>query len=284
MNGPSATRPTGATIHHLTPNPLRPDDRAKGLAAEAAAWAKHAHAAGGLAPDAVTAKALDALALSLTAGLHRLAIPTKLVGVKMRRDAVLALAASGAAPGTPLALSGEGELVAVSWSGRPLGFLQSKHGPWARVLVAHGLSAGVLAVTGLDDPKKTAGVNVALVGVGAALDRFHGVTAPAAGDGASGPPPSDDVRLYRDGRGVARTNIAPLVRHSATGIEWGYRGDGPADLALSVLARFAPAAEAERLYRAFERDAIARVPYTGGVLRAERVRAWLDRHAEAPAA
>ena len=285
MNGFIPTRDDAAPIHTTPIPPPRPDDRTQALAAEAAAWAKHAHGAGGLTPDAVSAKALDGLTLSITAGFNRLALPSKLVGTKARRDAVLALAATGPAAGTALDLTGDGELVVALWAGRPLGFVQSKHRPWATPLVGLGLRLHVLAVTGLDDPKKTPGVNVGFTGVGAALDRLLG-TARAAGDGAAGSSPADpdDVRLYRDDRGVARTSIPVMVRHSRTGIEWGYVGDGPADLALSVLARFATATDAEALYRVFEAEVVARVPYTGGVLRADRVRAWLARHAESPAA
>ena len=66
------------------------------------------------------------------------------------------------------------------------------------------------------------------------------------------------------------------MRHSPTGIEWGYRGSGPADLALSVLTALTDRQAAEALYHAFKAEVIARVPEIGGVLRAADVRAWAD--------
>ena len=49
----------------------------------------------------------------------------------------------------------------------------------------------------------------------------------------------DDVVLYREIDGTARATVNHVVRHSPTGIEWGYHGSGPADLARSVLLAFA---------------------------------------------
>ena len=39
----------------------------------------------------------------------------------------------------------------------------------------------------------------------------------------------------RDQAGIARTNVPiKVVHHSPAGIEWGYHGSGPADLALNL--------------------------------------------------
>ena len=45
----------------------------------------------------------------------------------------------------------------------------------------------------------------------------------------------DDVVLYRDIDGTAKASVPHVARHSPTGINWGYRGSGPSDLARSVL-------------------------------------------------
>ena len=112
----------------------------------------------------------------------------------------------------------------------------------------------------------------------------------AQGDGASGrlrlvvPPPAAvaaadpfDVVLFRDIDGTARASVPHVVRHSPTGVEWGYDGSGPADLARSVLLAITDEATAERLYQSYKADVVAHVPFSGGVLRAAAVRLWVAR-------
>jgi len=90
-----------------------------------------------------------------------------------------------------------------------------------------------------------------------------------------------------------------VVRHSPTGMEWGYSGSGPADLALSILTdylfragqqvrvREMPEAVpgrkvleklAEMLHQAFKADVVAQLPREGWRLAGEQVAAWLVRH------
>ena len=93
-------------------------------------------------------------------------------------------------------------------------------------------------------------------------------------------PDPDDVVLARaiDGMAGAMRRGRPLVhavRHSPTGMEWGYAGSGPADLARSVLLAFTDEATAEAHYHAFKAEVVAAVPEPGGVIRASGVRAWL---------
>lgn len=88
-----------------------------------------------------------------------------------------------------------------------------------------------------------------------------------------------DVVLWRGPGGQACASVPHACLHSPTGIEWGYRGAGPCDLALSVLCRFTDVAHAERLYHAFAAEVIARVPPEGGRLSAARVAAWVSRRA-----
>ena len=89
----------------------------------------------------------------------------------------------------------------------------------------------------------------------------------------------DDVVLYRRLDGSAHATVDHVVRHSPTGIDWGRRGSGPADLALSVLHRLADPHCAEALYQRFEVEVVARVPSPGGLIRAADVRAWVAAQA-----
>lgn len=101
------------------------------------------------------------------------------------------------------------------------------------------------------------------------------------GDGAAGTEPmlpdERDVLLWRED-GEARASVDHVPRHSPTGIEWGYAGRGPADLARSILLRFAPPEEADRHYHAFKREVIAKVPPRGGRIPAAFVISWLNEH------
>lgn len=90
-----------------------------------------------------------------------------------------------------------------------------------------------------------------------------------------------------------------VVRHSPTGMEWGYGGSGPADLALSILADYLSRAGrevrvrqmpeavpgpkvieqlADMLHQDFKADVIATLPHSGWRLTGEQVAAWLVRH------
>ncbi len=89
----------------------------------------------------------------------------------------------------------------------------------------------------------------------------------------------DDVVLYRHVDGTACATVDHVVRHSPTGVEWGYGGSGPADLALSVLRRLTDEATADRLYQAFKAEVVAGIPSAGGVIRAVDVRAWVAAQA-----
>ncbi len=68
------------------------------------------------------------------------------------------------------------------------------------------------------------------------------------------------------------------VRHSPGGLEWGYGGSGPADLARSILADRIGWPPPPRVYQQFKREVVAGLPRDGFELAAARVDAWLDRH------
>jgi len=58
-----------------------------------------------------------------------------------------------------------------------------------------------------------------------------------------------------------------LWDHSPSGFEWGYRGSGPAQLALALMAdHFGDDDLALALYQAFKRAIISRLPAAGWVL------------------
>ena len=81
--------------------------------------------------------------------------------------------------------------------------------------------------------------------------------------------------------------------HSPTGLEWGYGGSGPADLALNVLALMMPcfgddieanavkladgstvSREAWALHQQFKWDFLATMPHEGGMIPIDSIRAW----------
>ncbi|MEM6783775.1 MAG: DUF6166 domain-containing protein [Bacteroidota bacterium] len=161
----------------------------------------------------------------------------------------------------------------------------------------------------------TLGCNLGLTGVGGALERFNRAHRPDDGDVDCGPhPPSyalvegalaegvekvlaqssavdgdgaterplvtvpdggDDIRLWRDSGGTAHACVEHVVVYSPTGLEWGYVGGGPGDLAVSILAQVAGAEAAAQHAHAFVHDVVARIPHEGGVVRAAAVWAWL---------
>ena len=195
-----------------------------------------------------------------------------------------------------------------------LGRVQPKHLGWVRPLVPFGLTVHLARVTGTDASVQgrgyRLGCNVAFGHVGEALGRLAEMLAGPGGDGAgsgalrlvvsngvtggatqdrTGIPvrpeyeaitgDAEDVVLWRTAEGVARASVPHAARHSPTGIEWGYGGSGPADLARSVLLALVGEREAGALYQRFKHEVVAAVPEKGGVLRAADVRAWVERQA-----
>lgn len=68
-----------------------------------------------------------------------------------------------------------------------------------------------------------------------------------------------------------------VVRHSPTGMEWGYGGSGPADFAINALIALGiPHQEAENpsVYQAFKRDFVANLPHEGGTITKAEAQAW----------
>ena len=48
-----------------------------------------------------------------------------------------------------------------------------------------------------------------------------------------------------------------IVRHSPTGMAWGYGGSGPADLALSLLTEVIGEKEADKYYQDFKQECVS---------------------------
>lgn len=70
-----------------------------------------------------------------------------------------------------------------------------------------------------------------------------------------------------------------LVGHSPTGLEWGYLGSGPAQLALAILADATSEDElAEALHQQFKQDVIANLDYAGFRLSLTQVLLWVETH------
>ncbi len=91
---------------------------------------------------------------------------------------------------------------------------------------------------------------------------------------------ADDVRILVREHGTVGA-LRHRVRHSPTGMNWGYGGSGPADLARSivwdVLGREPTAVE----YQAVKWALVSPLPAEGGEITEEQVRAVLAR-LEAP--
>lgn len=66
-----------------------------------------------------------------------------------------------------------------------------------------------------------------------------------------------------------------IIRHSPTGMEWGYAGSGPSDLALNILAKYTTAEKALRHYQRFKSEFICNMPDEGGIITASQVKAFL---------
>lgn len=68
-----------------------------------------------------------------------------------------------------------------------------------------------------------------------------------------------------------------IVYHSPTGMEWGYGGSGPSDLARSILADFAGIKVADMFYQEFKWDFIAKQPEDGFQISGQEILNWLKR-------
>ena len=288
--------------------------RARRVAREAGRWRTFAAERTRMRPGTLDVKVLDACAFSVHHGASSFAVPSKLVGTSRHQPLLRSLSRDPNTSWLALDLGARGDHLVVSRGGRVLGRVQPKHLGWVRPLVPFGLTVHLARVTGTDASGQgrgyRLGCNVAFGHVGEALGRLDETLAGPGGDGAGGGAlrlvvsngvpeettqdgigipvrpeyeaitgDAEDVVLWRTADGVARASVPHAARHSPTGIEWGYGGSGPADLALSVLLALVGERAAGALYQRFKDEVVAAVPETGGVLRAADVRAWVERQA-----
>ena len=312
-------RPSRASGDHTTPAGTRipsADLHARRIAREAGLWRAFAGDRTRMLPPTLDAKALDACAFSVLHGASSFAVPSKLVGTSRHQPLLRSLSEPPAATWLALDIDARGDHLVASHRGRVLGRVQPKHLGWVRPLIPFGLALYLSRVTGRGEGRYRLGCNVVFGHVGAALARLADASGgdgapPASGapdhlrlvvpgetrptpdplpvrilpeceapDGQPSAGDADDVVLWRTLEGEAHASVPHVARHSPTGIEWGYLGSGPADLALSVLSALTDGESASSLYQRFKAEVIARVPEAGGVLRAAEVRAWVARAQE----
>jgi hypothetical protein len=110
---------------------------------------------------------------------------------------------------------------------------------------------------------------------------------------------SHHVSIYRGLRDKTGRHVLvddrPLrhvVLHSLTGLEWGYGGSGPADLALSILARYFKvryvntayfkkfprrSSKAEKYYQSFKWDFVAKWEKKEWMITSDDIAVWLQK-------
>ena len=92
--------------------------------------------------------------------------------------------------------------------------------------------------------------------------------------------PLDKPFIFRRVDEIARSNVPHIkIIHSPTGLEWGYGGSGPADMAYNIL--FLTEVKDEditRLYQKFKWEIIATIPKEGGILYPLDVIEWISKN------
>jgi hypothetical protein len=72
-----------------------------------------------------------------------------------------------------------------------------------------------------------------------------------------------------------------LWDHSPSGLEWGYGGSGPAQLALALLSdALRDDDSAVALHQWFKHDVVSRLPHDAWIIRASDIDKWLEQHTE----
>ena len=90
-------------------------------------------------------------------------------------------------------------------------------------------------------------------------------------------PVSEGIQCFREyNKQTLHFNIPQkVVKHSPTGMEWGYAGSGPADFALNILLNYTDAATALYLYQHFKHRFVANLPKEGGTITAQEIQEWI---------
>ena len=86
-----------------------------------------------------------------------------------------------------------------------------------------------------------------------------------------------EAYVYIDGEPLEWSRSLVLRNHSPTGVEWGYAGSGPAQLALALLIAVTGDEQGSlRRYQQFKVDLIAGAPQDGWQLPVATVQAWVE--------
>ena len=86
------------------------------------------------------------------------------------------------------------------------------------------------------------------------------------------------LRLAPDGSTSPLPPRLDIRNHSPTGLEWGYGGSGPAQLALAILADAVGDREAQRLYQDFKWAVIAKLDQDASwEISREQIQAWIEQ-------
>ena len=82
-------------------------------------------------------------------------------------------------------------------------------------------------------------------------------------------------RVLIDGKELYPTASQKVYNHSPDGFNWGYDGNGPAQLALAILLKYLPKREATKLHQQFKWDMIAKLPQGDFELPVAGVTKWM---------
>lgn len=83
----------------------------------------------------------------------------------------------------------------------------------------------------------------------------------------------DVHETFNDGSGERHYPLRHLVHHSPTGIEWGYGGSGPSDLARSIVGDLLGRTDPNpAVYQQLKWDYLVELPTEGGAITEQQVR------------
>ena len=88
----------------------------------------------------------------------------------------------------------------------------------------------------------------------------------------------NEVEVSVGGRPLDWRASLKVAAHSPTGPEWGYRGSGPAQLALALLMDMTDDATARRHYQQFNDEMIATLPKAGWTIPCNEITEWVAQH------
>ena len=84
------------------------------------------------------------------------------------------------------------------------------------------------------------------------------------------------AQVYVDEAGGASHPLGHVVYHSPTGMDWGYSGSGPSDLARSILTDCSGIRVADMLYQRFKAEVVVKLAEKHWMFTETFVRRWLE--------